>query len=75
MFTGTGAMEVSVAWSGPTSLTMLVACPGSSRSAEGNSTMAVTLPDATGTCQATVAEPTSESVAVTYTITIGPTGA
>jgi len=32
------------------------------------------LPDATGSCRATVSEPSSESAALTYTITIGPAG-
>jgi hypothetical protein len=68
-------MEISVVWSGPTYLTMVVACPGSSQSVGGTSAMAVTLPDATGSCRATVTEPASESASLTYTITIGPTGA
>jgi hypothetical protein len=37
--------------------------------------MATTLPDAAGPCRATVTEPASESVALAYTITIGPPGA
>jgi hypothetical protein len=36
--------------------------------------MALTLPDASGSCLATVSEPSSESTALTYTITIGPAG-
>jgi hypothetical protein len=37
--------------------------------------MAATIPDANGSCRATVTEPASESVALTYTLTIGPSGA
>jgi hypothetical protein len=36
--------------------------------------MALTLPDASGSCLATVSEPSSESTALTYTITIRPAG-
>jgi hypothetical protein len=36
--------------------------------------MAASLADASGSCLATVSEPTSESAALTYTITIGPAG-
>jgi hypothetical protein len=36
--------------------------------------MAATLPDANGACMATVTEPASESVALTFIITIGPAG-
>ncbi|HEY6472582.1 MAG TPA: hypothetical protein VIY26_06795 [Acidimicrobiales bacterium] len=73
-FNGTGAMEVSVTWSGDTYLTMEVNCPSGSQSVGGSSAMAASLPDASGSCLATVSEPTSESAALTYTITIGPAG-
>jgi hypothetical protein len=73
-FTGTGAMEVSVTWSGDTYLTMNVNCPSGSQNVGGSSAMAASLPDASGSCLATVSEPTSESAALTYTITIGPAG-
>jgi hypothetical protein len=73
-FTGTGAMEVSVVWSGNTYLTMEVSCPSGDQSVGGTSAMAASLPDAIGSCLATVSEPTSESTSLTYTITIGPAG-
>lgn len=73
-FTGTGAMQVSVVWSGPTYLTMQVSCPSGSQNVGGSSAMQASLPDASGSCLATVSEPTSESIALTYTITIGPAG-
>ncbi len=73
-FTGTGAMQVSVVWSGDTYLTMQVSCPSGSQSVGGSSAMAASLPDASGSCLATVSEPTTESTALTYTITIGPAG-
>jgi hypothetical protein len=73
-FAGTGAMEVSVVWSGNTYLTMEVSCPSGDQSVGGTSAMAASLPDASGSCVATVSEPTSETVALTYTITIGPAG-
>jgi hypothetical protein len=71
-FTGTGAMQVSVVWSGPTYLTMQVSCSNGTQNVGGSSAMAASLPDASGSCLATVSEPTSESTALTYTITIGP---
>jgi len=74
-FIGTGAMQVSVIWSGTTYLTLVVSCPNGSQTVGGTSAMAAHLPDAVGACMATVAEPATESVALTYTITIGPTGA
>jgi len=73
-FTGTGAMQISVLWSGSTYLTMTVSCPSGGQSVGGTSAMAASLPDASGSCRATVSEPSSESAALTYTITIGPAG-
>ena len=73
-FTGTGAMEISVVWSGDTYLALQVSCPNGSQNAGGTSAMAASLPDATGSCLATVTEPASEATSLTYTISIGPTG-
>ena len=73
-FTGTGAMQISVLWSGTTYLTMTVSCPSGSQSVGGTSAMEASLGDASGNCRATVSEPSSESVALTYTISIGPAG-
>jgi hypothetical protein len=73
-FTGNGAMEISVLWSGTTYLTMQVSCPNGSQSVGGTSAMAASLPNASGSCLATVSEPASESTSLTYTITIGPAG-
>ncbi len=73
-FTGSGAMEISVLWSGTTYLTMQVSCPNGSQSVGGTSAMAASLPNASGSCLATVSEPASESTSLTYTITIGPAG-
>ena len=74
-FTGTGAMQISVLWSGSTYLTMKVSCPSGSQSVGGTAAMAASLPDASGSCLATVSEPASETASLTYTITIGPAGA
>jgi hypothetical protein len=74
VFTGAGATQVSVVWSGSTYLTMVVSCPNGSQSVGGTSAMQATLPDAAGSCRATVSEPSSESTALTFTITIGPAG-
>ena len=73
-FTGTGAMEISVVWSGNTYLTMQVSCPNGGQSVGGTAAMAASLPDASGSCLATVTEPTSETTTLTYTISIGPAG-
>ncbi len=73
-FTGTGAMEISVVWSGDTYLTMEVSCANGSQNVGGTSAMAASLPDATGSCLATVSEPASETTSLTYTISIGPSG-
>jgi hypothetical protein len=73
-FTGTGAMEISVVWSGSVYLTLQVSCANGTQNAGGTGAMAVSLPDATGNCQAIVTEPDTESTALTYTITIGPAG-
>jgi hypothetical protein len=73
-FNGTGAMEVSVVWSGNTYLTMVVSCPNGSQSVGGTSAMVANLPDAAGACTATVTEPATESAELSYTITIGPAG-
>ncbi|MFZ0250957.1 MAG: hypothetical protein WAL61_13505 [Acidimicrobiales bacterium] len=73
-FTGTGAMEVSVVWSGDTYLSLQVSCTSGDQSAGGTSAMEASLPDASGSCFATVSEPASETVALTYTISIGPAG-
>jgi hypothetical protein len=73
-FTGTGAMEISVVWSGTTYLTMQVSCANGGQNVGGTAAMAASLPDASGSCLATVSEPTSESTSLTYTISIGPAG-
>ena len=73
-FTGTGAMQVSVVWSGSTYLTMTVSCPNGSQNVGGTGAMDASLPDASGSCQATVIEPAPEATALTFTITIGPAG-
>jgi hypothetical protein len=73
-FTGTGAMEVSVVWSGSTYLTLEVSCPSGDQSGGGTAAMQASLPDANGSCLATVTEPASESASLTYTISIGPAG-
>jgi hypothetical protein len=73
-FTGTGAMEISVVWSGAIYLTMEVSCPNGSQNVGGTSAMAASLPDATGNCLATVREPSPETASLTYTISIGPAG-
>jgi hypothetical protein len=73
-FTGSGAMQVSVLWSGNTYLTLVMSCPSGSQSVGGTSAMAAELPNATGACMATVTEPSDESVSLSYTITIGPAG-
>ena len=73
-FTGSGATQISVVWSGSTYLTMDVSCPTGGQSVGGTGAMAATLPNASGSCSATVSEPASENVALTYTITIGPAG-
>jgi hypothetical protein len=73
-FTGTGATQISVVWSGPTYLTMQVSCPSGSQNVGGSSAMQASLPDASGSCLATVSEPASESTTLTYTITIEPSG-
>jgi hypothetical protein len=71
-FTGTGNMMVSVVWSGNTYLTMSVSCPSGGNDAGGTSVMEASLPNASGNCTATVTEPSSESVSLTYTISWGP---
>jgi hypothetical protein len=73
-FTGAGPMQISVLWSGATYLTMTVSCPNGSQSVGGTGAMEATLPSASGSCLARVSEPASETVALTYTITIGPAG-
>ena len=73
-FTGTGNMVFSVVWSGNTYLTMAVSCPSGSNDAGGTSRMQAFIPNASGSCTATVTEPASESVSLTYTITWGPAG-
>ncbi len=75
VFTGSGTTEISVLWSGGAYLTMDVSCASGGQSVGGTDAMAATLPGATGDCTATVGEPSSETATVTYTITIGPTGA
>ncbi len=72
-FTGSGAMVISVVWAGDTYLTMAVSCPSGSDNAGGASGMEASL-DASGSCTATVTEPSSESTSLTYTITFGPAG-
>jgi len=71
-FTGTGATQIAVLWSGDTYLTLAVSCPNGGQNVGGTSAMEASLPDASGSCRATVSEPASEMASLTYTITIGP---
>jgi hypothetical protein len=73
-FAGTGPMEISVVWSGNTYLTMQVSCANGGQNVGGTAAMAASLPDASGSCLATVSEPTTETTSLTYTISIGPAG-
>lgn len=73
-FTATGAMNVSVVWSGPTYLSMTVSCANGTQTVGGSSAMEASLPAGAGDCRATVSEPATESAAVTFTISIGPAG-
>jgi hypothetical protein len=73
-FAGTGPMEISVVWSGNTYLTMQVSCASGGQNVGGTTAMAASLPDASGSCLATVSEPTTETTSLTYTISIGPAG-
>ncbi|HEY5385194.1 MAG TPA: hypothetical protein VIJ56_08145, partial [Acidimicrobiales bacterium] len=73
-FAGTGPMEISVVWSGNTYLTMQVSCANGGQNVGGTNAMAASLPDASGSCLATVSEPTTETTSLTYTISIGPAG-
>jgi hypothetical protein len=73
-FAGTGPMEISVVWSGSTYLTMQVSCANGGQNVGGTAAMAASLPDASGSCLATVSEPTTETTSLTYTISIGPAG-
>jgi hypothetical protein len=67
-------MVISVVWSGNTYLTMSVSCPSGGANVGGNSDMQATLPNASGSCTATVTEPSTESVSLTYSISWGPAG-
>ncbi len=71
-FPGTGAMKVTVVWSGDTYLTLSVSCPSGGQNVGGTSAMEASISDASGECQATVSEPASESAALTFTISMGP---
>ena len=67
-------MEISVVWSGTTYLTMQVSCANGGQNVGGTAAMAASLPAASGSCLATVSEPTTETTSLTYTISIGPAG-
>jgi hypothetical protein len=73
-FGGQGPTRVSVTWSGSTYLTLTVTCAGFNQGTGGSSAMALSIPNAQGSCQATVTEPSSESDTLSYTIAIEPTG-
>lgn len=73
-FTGSGAMRISVSWSPTTTLSLFVSCPDGSQTAEGASSVAVVLPDADGACELTLKETLVQYNAVSYTLTIAPTG-
>ena len=60
-FTGTRCHgDLRASGPGDTYLTMEVSCPSGNQSVGGTSAMAASLPDASGSCLATVSEPTSE---------------
>ncbi len=71
-FTGQGPTRITVTWSNGTYLTMAVSCSGFSQNTGGSSALSMSIPDAQGACQATLAEPASETVTLSYTLTITP---
>jgi hypothetical protein len=73
-FNGQGPTRISATWSNGTYLTLSMNCSGSAaQNTGGSSALSMTVPDAQGDCQATLSEPTSESVTLSYTLTIDPT--
>ena len=72
-FTGSGAMEISVVWSGSTYLTMEVTCPSGEQTSGGLGHGRLP-PRRQRELHRHGQQPTSESTSLTYTISIGPAG-
>jgi hypothetical protein len=71
-FTGHGSAQITVTWSNSTYLTLSVSCPSGNQQAGGSSALSLSIPDAEGSCQGTLSEPTDEDSTLSYTITIDP---
>jgi hypothetical protein len=71
-FSADGPTQVSVTWPSAATLNLTVTCPDGTATGEGAASVTVTAPGTAGLCQATLAEPESESATVSYSVTIGP---
>jgi hypothetical protein len=71
-FTGQGSTRITVTWSDATYLTLAVTCPAFNQSTGGSSAIALSIPNAQGSCQATLSESSSEDDTLSYTLTITP---
>jgi len=69
--TTAGEVSGSATWSGTPDLTITVSCPGSpSASQTGTSGLYVSASSSGGTCDITIAEPSSEQATVSYTLSV-----
>jgi hypothetical protein len=71
-FSASGPTLVAAQWSTDTTLSLTVVCPSGTQSADGASSVQLTLANPHGSCQATLSEPTNEDATLTYSMTIGP---
>jgi hypothetical protein len=66
--TSGGVVAATAAWSGTPVLTIGVACPGSTRTASGDSGLYVAAVATPGTCAITIGEPPGAEAVVSYSL-------
>lgn len=70
--TAGGSLRVAATWSSADTLTLSAICPDARESESDQGAVTVTLPVASGDCQVTLSEPSTENDTVSYSLTIGP---
>jgi hypothetical protein len=73
-FYGAGSMRVTATWPTSPTLSLTVVCPASTQTAQGSSFVSVLLPVADGACEVTLKELVVQYDAVSYRLTIAPSG-
>jgi hypothetical protein len=71
-FTADGPTRVSASWATADTMSLSVTCPNGTVTEQGSSSVTITTAATSGSCQATLSEPASDTSTESYSITIEP---